>query len=76
MFKPKMRDLVTERIEKIVMVVMMGAEEEVCFDDEMFVSGELLRSNLQCSFIITEEVEVMGNTGRGSDIDPAEVHDP
>ena len=44
MFEAEVRDLIAQRVEEIIMIVMVSAEESVGLGDQMLIGSDLFRS--------------------------------
>src|SRR5712691_7227243 len=73
MLQSKMRYIVTERVEEVIMLIMMPTEELVRFNHQLRVVGNLSRAYLECHFAITNHVDLKRGRGAAGQLDAAEV---
>src|SRR5262245_6300683 len=71
--EPEMRHLVAECIEKIVVAVVMRTEEGLRFKDEVFVLRDLVPAHLEGGLVVAGDVEEVGGTSPGADVDFPEM---
>src|SRR5262245_50686897 len=73
MLQAEARDVIAQRIEEVVALIMASAEEGSALLDELFVGGDLVRRHLERGGAVTDEVDRVCRALAGRDVDGAEV---
>src|SRR5712691_9615687 len=58
MLQSKMRDIVTECVDEVIMLIMMPAEELVRFNHQLGVVGNLSWAHLECRFAVANHIDL------------------
>ena len=73
MFESDTADYVAEQQQKLVVVVMVGGEQLIGFDGQVFVNLELLRSHVQVFRLVCKDIQVHGIGARWREVNAAVI---